>query len=86
MSDLTDAAKAEIADAIRIVREDKFEKFVRERMAKPTDPPPTDPPTPPKTGEPVPPPPKPTDPPPTDPPTPPKTGSKSAWWGEIYSD
>ena len=28
---LTDAAKAEIAEAIRIVREDRFEKYIRER-------------------------------------------------------
>jgi len=38
---LTDEAKAEIAEAIRIVREDRFEGFVRTRLSGPksdTDP------------------------------------------------
>lgn len=38
MSELTDAAKAEIAEAIRIVREDKFEAYVRSRTPQ-VDPP-----------------------------------------------
>jgi hypothetical protein len=32
MSDLTDEAKAEIAEAVRIVREDRFEKYVRDKL------------------------------------------------------
>ncbi len=39
MDELTDAAKAEIREAIRIVREDRFEKYVRERAVKPPEPP-----------------------------------------------
>lgn len=35
MSDLTDEAKAAIAEAVRIVREDKFEAFVRGRVKPP---------------------------------------------------
>ena len=50
---LNDAAKKEIADAIAIVREDRFEKWVRENLGKKTDLPndPKDPP-PPKSDEP----------------------------------
>lgn len=33
---LTDDAKAEIAEAIRIIREDRFEKFVREHSVRNT--------------------------------------------------
>jgi len=73
---LTEAAKAEIAEAIRIVREDRFEKFVRSR----TTPPKVE--DPPKDDGPNPPPPKddPKDPKPTD--DPPAT-RKSSYWGEI---
>lgn len=83
---LTDDAKAEIKAAIAIIREDRFEAYVRSRQ-KPADPPPKedeliveDPPkgTPP-TGTPAPPaketPPKETPPP-----------KKSAYWGEILND
>lgn len=68
---LSDEAKAEIAEAIRIVREDKFEAFVRGRVKPTTDPAapgPGDPP-PPKSGDPVPP-----------------AGDvkkKGLWWGEA---
>lgn len=69
VSKLTDEARAELAEAIRIVREDRFEGFVRGRLAGPPsdkDPKPGDPP-PPKPGDPVPP-----------------TGGKkkSLYWGE----
>jgi hypothetical protein len=88
---LTDDAKAEIAEAIRIIREDRFEKFVRSRQT-PADPPkdpvfdpsrdPDPTPDPPKDPPVDPPPPKdpPTDPAPSDPPK----GRKSAYWGEIF--
>jgi len=82
---LTPEAKAEIAEAVRIVRQDKMDKFLRSHPLlnpKRDDPPPdpkktappkpTDPPTEPPTD---PPPPKPADP-PTDPP---KAG-KGLWW------
>lgn len=88
-SGLTDAAKAEIAEAIRIVRADRFEKHVRDTLGKhspaPTPPAPTPPtptptppaPTPPAPGGPTPPPVKE---PPADPPAdPPKRG---LWWGD----
>lgn len=90
MSDLTEDAKAEIRDAIRIIREDRFEAFVRGRAAKPTDPPKdpifTPPVTPPVTTPPVATPPV-TTPPPVKPPTPdPPNDQKrrSAYWGEIF--
>lgn len=51
MSDLTEEAKAAIADAVRIVREDKFEAFVRGRIAPPD--PPNGPPAPPAKPEPT---------------------------------
>jgi len=37
-SGLTDAAKAEIKEAIAIIREDRFETYVRSRTPKPVDP------------------------------------------------
>lgn len=37
-SGLTEAAKAEIREAIRIIREDRFEAYVRGRVPKPPDP------------------------------------------------
>jgi hypothetical protein len=71
-SDLTDAAKAEIAEAVKIVREDKLHSMVRELHSRtpgnPPDSKPGDPPAPPSPG------PKPGDPPAppaNDPPNPP---------------
>jgi hypothetical protein len=73
---LTEAAKTEIAEAIRIVREDRFEKFVRSRTTPPKvdDPPKDDPPNPPPPKD----DPKPTDDPKNDPPK-----RHSSYWGEI---
>lgn len=79
---LSEDAKKELADAIRIVREDKFEAFARAHIGtyKSSTEPSADPgktgggpadPPPPKTGE---------DPP--DPPKPPKSG----YWGELLTD
>lgn len=73
---LTDEARAEIAEAIRIVREDRFESFVRGRLQGPksdTDPKPGDPP-PPKTGN---------APPNPDDKTPPKRG---LFWGDRLNE
>lgn len=78
---LTPDAKAEIAEAIRIVKEDKLWarlSRMEKGMTTPTPPTPPVPPTPPG---PNPPPPVP----PTPPNDPPKTG-KSAYWGELLSD
>jgi len=87
---LTDDAKTELAEAIRIVREDRFEKYVRERTPKQE--PPKDPPKDP-TKDPLIDPEKdpkdpPNPPPPKDPPDPndPPKGRKSAWWGELMDD
>lgn len=90
MSELTQAAKAEIAAAIAIVREDRFEKHAREVLGKHTPPTPTPPPTPapdpvfdpPKDPTATPPPPKPADPAPTDEPK----GRRSAYWNEIFPE
>lgn len=90
MSELTEAAKAEIAAAIRIVREDKFEQFVRSRTPEPPKPPEKDPifdpndlPKDPPKDPAVPPPPK-------DPKDPIKDSEppkrRSAYWGEIFDD
>jgi hypothetical protein len=83
MGDLTEAAKAEIAAAIAIVREDRFEKYVRASISRPApaDPTKDDPIFDPEKDPAVPPPPKPKDP----DPEPPK-GRKSAYWGEILED
>jgi hypothetical protein len=80
MPDLTDEAKAEIAEAVRIVREDKREarlRAIHEHLI-----PPTPESNPPKDGEPT--------PPPTskkdgedDPPKPKKSG---LWWGDSLED
>lgn len=97
MGELTDEAKALIADSIRIVREDRMDRYVRDRVAKhtepkeppkPADPPPTppvDPPKPPETPPPTPPvvPAPPPNPPPTDPPKDPPKKNVSRWWGEL---
>lgn len=82
---LTDAAKAEIAEAFRILKEDKTDAWYRKMVAKhhqtpPTDPKPTDPPTDPKPTDPPKPPPPPVKDPPTDPPPEPK--KRGIWWGE----
>jgi len=80
MGELTPEAKAAIADAVRIVREDKWDKFLKERVTKHSGNPPVDPPTPPT---------PPTPPaPPNDPPNPPnppvdEPKRKSAYWGEL---
>lgn len=76
---LTNDAKAEIAAAIAIVREDRMDKFMRDRLTKHTK---SDPPTDPKPSDP------PADPPPPkegDPEDPPKV-RKSSYWGEILDD
>lgn len=82
---LTDDARKELREAVRIVREDKFEAFVRSRVPKndPPNDPPKDPLLDPPKNDPEPPPPKD---PPTDPPTDPPKGRKSAWWGELIDD
>lgn len=74
--ELTDAAKKEIADAIRIVREDRFEAYVRERMTKETTEPPKN--DPPKDG-PTPPPPVPQ----PENPAPEAPKKRGLWWGET---
>lgn len=74
--ELTDEAKAEIAAAIAIVREDRFERFVRGRLSGPSSD--TDP----KAGDP--PPPKPGDPVPSDPSNPVK--KRGLYWGDSSSE
>lgn len=74
---LTQAAQEAIAEAVRIVREDKFERFARGSIAKHSGAP-TPPPTPTPTPTIDPPQPKPTDPPT---PEPPVDKPKSAYWG-----
>jgi hypothetical protein len=87
MADLTDEAKAEIAEAIRIVREDKHHSMLRDIHSRTTpkpdtgaDPkdPPKDPPADPKPGDPpsVPPPPPANDPPTEQP------KKKGLYWGD----
>lgn len=89
--ELTDAAKAEIAAGIAIVKEDRILKFLTvQNPPKPADidpPKPTDPPTDPKPVD----PPKPTDPkpvepPPPTPPTDPLPPKKGIWWGDQLDD
>jgi hypothetical protein len=89
---LTDAAKAEIAAAIRIVREDRIDKLLRDRLKSPAPDPlfnPNDPPKdPPKDPDPKDPPKDPITPPPAkdptiDPPIDEPKGKRSAYWGEI---
>jgi hypothetical protein len=84
MGELTPEAKAAIADAVRIVKEDKWDKFLKERVAKHSGTPPADPPTP-KPGDPPPPVPPTPNPPPTDPPNDPAK-RKSAYWGDIFEE
>jgi len=77
---LTDAAKAAIADAVRIVKEDKWDRYLKDRIGKhSTTTPPVDPPNP-KEGDP------PTPPTPTDPPTDTPPKPKSAYWGVFEDD
>jgi len=81
--ELTQAAKDAIADAVRIVKEDKWDAFLRDRVGKhagqPT-PTPTEPPAPtvdapqPKTDT------------PPNPNTPPESGRKSAYWGVFEGE
>jgi len=82
--ELTAAAKAMIADAVRTVREDKFAQYVRGRLDKHTGTP-----TPPPTGAPSVDPPKPKEgDPPTDPTGTPPSDDKpprSAYWG-VFED
>lgn len=83
-SGLTDAAKAEIKAAIAIIREDRFEAYIRSRTPKPVDPPKDDEIlTDDKKGkkeEVIPPPAKDKEGDDNDPPQ----GRKSAYWGEIF--
>lgn len=73
---LTEDAKKELKEAIRIVREDQFEQFVRGRLSQPEPEPKKDGPEPPPVK----------DDPETknDPPEPEKR--KSSYWGEIMDD
>lgn len=66
MSDLTDEAKAEIAQAVKTVREDKFEAWFREKFGKPSTPPD----------------PKPGDPPPSNDPPKDPPAKRGLWWAE----
>lgn len=77
---LTEDAKNEIREAVRIVREDRTYAMLHGLANPPKADPPADPPTPPVPPGPTPPP---ADPPPTDPPTPPK---RDAYWGELLTD
>jgi len=85
---LTDDAKAEIREAIRIVREDRFEQFVRTRSTKepvkdpekdpvfdPKKDPEKDPITPPPVKDPE-----------KDPEKEPEKARRSAWWGEVFDE
>lgn len=77
--ELTDAARQEISDAIRIVREDRFERYVRENYRpKETAPEPTPEPTREPVGKPTPPPAK------TPPPAPEEPPRRRAWG--LYAD
>lgn len=79
---LTEDARNELKEAIRIVREDKFEKYVRSRV--PANDPPKDPPKDPLLDKDPPNPPPPVNDPPKDPPK--DLPRKSAWWGELMAD
>jgi hypothetical protein len=85
MSDLTDEAKKEIADAVRIVREDKILKFLKENKNVSTSVPASDPSSDPSNPIPDPStvdPDKPI-PPPVKPPEPPKPKKKGLYWGDT---
>lgn len=77
MAKLTPEAEQLIRDSIAIVREDRFEKFVKERWPKVSDPKDPDP----KDPDPNAPPKK--DPDPNDPPKEPR---KSAYWGILEDE
>ena len=83
---LTDDARKELQEAIRIVREDRFEKFVRGRMkSEDKDPPQKDPLIDPEKDPEK----DPTPPPGKDPEKDPEKDApkpKSAWWGELMND
>jgi hypothetical protein len=70
---LSDEARQMIQESIAIVREDRFEKYVRGRMAKDEQPPKDTP----KGKDTPPPPPKSENEPPPEP--------KSLWWGDVFS-
>lgn len=76
---LTEDAKKELAEAIRIVREDRFEKFAREHIGKAR----ASENTPPKVDGPDAPPPK-VDPPEGEDDSP--KPRKSAYWGELFDE
>lgn len=88
MADLTDEAKREIAEAVRIVREDKFAQYVRtglpdwmKNAAPPVPPTPPPGPNPPPVPPTLPPGPTPPPPVPPTPPTPPEpVKKKGLWW------
>lgn len=91
--ELTDAAKKEIADAIAIVREDRIDKLLRERLASPkesnppTPPIPPNPPTPPNPVPPTPnPPPAPPSNDPNNPPTNPPAKKRGLYWSDRLDD
>ena len=66
---VSDELKAQIAEAVRIVREDKFEAYVRATLTPGEPPDPTGGPPPPK---------------PTDPPAPDDKPAKGGlWWKEV---
>lgn len=82
---LTPDAKAELSEAIRIVREDRFEKYARGVMGRnaPKSDPLIDPEKDPEKDDPTPPAP------PKNDPDPEKDGPpkrKSAWWGELMDE
>lgn len=90
---LSDDAKAELREAIRIVREDRLEGYIRKRFAPEkkdpliTEDPPKDPPK-----DPAPTPPGPTPPPAKDPvtgpdpETDPKPKKRKGYWGELLDE
>lgn len=81
--ELTDAARQEISDAIRIVREDRFERYVRENYRpKETAPEPAPEPIREPVGEPA---SKPTPPPAKTPPPAPEEPPRRRAWG-LYAD
>jgi len=84
MADLTDEAKAEIAAAVAIVKEDRILKYLRENKTALTIEPSVEPPTVGPTEPPVD-PNKPT-PPPIKPPTDPKPKKRGLYWGDNADD
>jgi hypothetical protein len=80
---LSEEAKAELREAVRIVREDRFEKHARGILSgfQPKTPDPKDPPK-----DPADPPKDPADPPKKDDPNDPPKVRKSGYWGELLDD